>query len=134
MPVHQPPFDPSRDFKALRFFRFNGNIILRDDPFSIDEIDPRKARQLYENRFIGYADVDYVRKTTPTPPAKSRKQAPHGDLAGDDLDAQIKALTDRYTRDQLLNIAQGLELASSATKPVIAEAIIKAGRADNEPS
>lgn len=82
MPVHQPAFDPSQDFVATKFFRFDGVIYSRGDPFLIAGLPERKAKQLYESRHIGYADATdrprfrYGRNrepkaTTPRPAARS---------------------------------------------------------------
>lgn len=194
MSVYLKPFDPSREFKALRFFRYDGRLISRHDRFDITAVEPRKARQLYETRFIGYADEQHVRQYPPRPPAPSQTQAPNdgggagdrqglhlllagfvgavGGVAGaiaakkidegasgaDDSspnepelapelqgtaaqpdeaapidEAQVKRLS-KLTLDQLRERAAGLELPEGASRRVIAEALVRAGRTENEPA
>lgn len=72
MPVHLPPFDPSREFIAQRFFRFHGRIYQRKEAFEKDSASPRELLKLYETRNITYAGVDL---TTIFPPRTPKEKA-----------------------------------------------------------
>lgn len=136
MAVNLKPFDPAREFKALRFFRYDGKIIERGDPFDIASVPDRKARTLYETRFIGYADEDQVRQYPPKPPAQPADQAPRtGKAGGDDQpeltrEELIKKLTNRYKLDTLVKAAKGLKgLSEKPTKAELVAALLDAGKA-----
>jgi hypothetical protein len=133
MAVYLKPFDASRDFKALRFFRYEGQIISRGDPFSLVGVPERKARTLYETRHIGYADEDQVRQIPPKPPVPPA-QAPAGEDGGDQLSAEdrealIEKAKKAHTHDELFAKASGLAgVTKDQTKAEIAAALVDSGR------
>lgn len=131
MPIYLKPFDPARDFKALKFFRYEGQIISRNDPFPLDGIPERKAKQLYETRFIGYADEDQIRQYPPKPPAgPAPPEAPIVAEPTEDREALIKRLANRYKHETLFKKAKGLAgVEKKQTKAELVAALLDAGRA-----
>jgi len=142
MPVHLPNFDPSRGpFKAKKgFFRFNGIIYKRGDPFPAEGAtmpSELKLKQLYETHFIRYADDDepLVREPIPPSPDKRRRRANRAKGAAEQKakpegtrDERANRLMNRHNKAKLLELAKGLDLPEKPTNKVIAEAIVDAER------
>lgn len=84
MAVHLPPFDPDRPLVAIKFFRFNGEIISRGQKIPRDFTDPRKLDQLYRTRHIGYEGESTVRPVggRPLEPMTEDGKRPDGANAG----------------------------------------------------
>jgi hypothetical protein len=138
---YQTPFDPSRGpFKAGRNFRFSGIVYVRDDPFpaeGADTPDERKLKQLYETRYIRYADdqTPYVTRGIPDRPIDRRKQAIAAGQTGADDEViaekrqeRIDALVAGNTLAKLVEMAGDIPLPTKRTKAVVAAAIVDAGR------
>lgn len=135
MPVHLPKFDASRDFVALRNFRFDGQIYMRRDPFPKD-ITERKLEQLYETRHIGYAGDEQVRQVPPlSPRERAQRERVAATGGGDDLEARADALQKKHTRSALEKLGgpdMKAELAKLPNKTEVAKALIAAGRAGGD--
>lgn len=123
MPVHLEPFDPSRAFRALRWFRWNGQIVASGKPFppagSEQDATDYNTRILYENRYIGYAP-----ETAEAPaPAPEPARKPFTPPAPD----PVEELVAHHTHAELLDMAAGLDVKKSDTKTEIARALVESG-------
>jgi hypothetical protein len=137
--LYLTPFDPQRQFKALKFFRYEGRIISRNDPFPLEGVPERKAAQLYQTRHIGYAEEDQVRQYPPKPPVSPDDEAPREDGAGgadqppalsaEDREALIKRAVKNNNHEKLFAKASGLAgVTKDQTKAEIAAVLVDSGR------
>lgn len=136
MAVHLPPFDPSREFVAQRFFRLFGTVHEKGAKFPKDVVDERKLRQLYETHHINYEGTCAKRFFPPLSPrarAASRAvAAPAGaeQTAAEAAEAAAHRLENAHTHDELFKKAIGVKgVRKAMTKIEIARALVEAGRA-----
>jgi hypothetical protein len=137
MPVHLKPFDASRDFVALRNFRFNGDIIMRRDVFDKGLCTERKLQQLYETRHIGYPEDNQIRSVPPRSPRERARaeRVPSGPEAAEALERRIAELEKKHSRKELEALGGDdlkAALAKLPNKAAVAKALIEAGRAEDD--
>lgn len=76
-------FDPNRAFAARKALRLRGKDYVQNDPVNKDEIDPRRLRQMYDQRMVFMLPVD----AAPPPPKRPKFRA----LPEDALRAWLRA-------------------------------------------
>lgn len=123
MAIVLAPFDATRDFVCQTFFRADGWIWQRGEPFDKSRVTTRVLRQLYEYRRIGYAEDAKRRKPAAQPPAPVP--------AVSEME-QAEKLAGEHTKAQLLDLAKDVEgVKPDMTKTAIALALVRAGHGNS---
>lgn len=142
MPLYLPPFDPSRDLVCQTRFLAGGRWFAKGDDFDKSLVNARVLGRLYDQRKVYYSDGEQPQKKSRPRTLKANLTDLLGSFVGsvaaharsvvgldpDEREVRINALVNRNTRDQLVELADGLDYPEGATKAVIAGALVDAGR------
>lgn len=93
MAIRLAPFDPRRDFVAMRDFVCRGANVAADEPFDKSSVAQRTLRILYEGRSITYAPVADKK---PVEPPRPMTEAEKSDLSLHHTKPQLAAMLAKF--------------------------------------